>query len=42
MDGTGILLVQIQAPFRVNSIAFAGKNMNELWLVGLGNIARVD
>ncbi|CBF74907.1 hypothetical protein AN4004.2 [Aspergillus nidulans FGSC A4] len=35
MDGTGILLVQIQAPFRVNSIAFAGKNMNELWLMGV-------
>lgn len=42
MDETGILLVQIQAPFRVNSIAFAGKNMDELWLVGLGNIARVE
>ncbi|KAE8153828.1 hypothetical protein BDV25DRAFT_15089 [Aspergillus avenaceus] len=42
LDQYGILLVQIQVPFRVGSIAFAGEDMNELWLVGMGNIARVQ
>jgi len=37
----GDIIVRIQTDFIVNNIQFAGKNLDELWLFGVGKIARV-
>ncbi|KAF2111305.1 putative gluconolactonase precursor [Lophiotrema nucula] len=38
----GELLIRIQTDFVVNNIQFAGRDLNELWLFGIGQIARVQ
>ena len=41
MDERGTVLVRVRAGFSVQSLVFAGKGMDELWLTGTGAIARV-
>lgn len=42
LDETGLLLVRIQLPFRAVSMAFAGDDLRDLWIVGVGKIALVQ
>ena len=41
LDQSGTPLVRIQTNFTAVNIAFAGVKLNELWIVGAGNVARV-
>jgi sugar lactone lactonase YvrE len=38
----GEIIVRIQTNFVVNNIQFAGKNLDQLWLFGVGKISRVQ
>lgn len=42
LDPDGILLARIQTPFPAVNIGFAGPDLNQLWIVGAGAIARVE
>ena len=37
----GELLIRIQTDFVVNNIQFVGLGLDELWLFGIGEVARV-
>ncbi|TAQ91176.1 hypothetical protein B7494_g546 [Chlorociboria aeruginascens] len=41
LDPLGILLVRIQTSFIAVNVNWAGENLDELWIVGMGAIARV-
>lgn len=41
LDQKGTPLLRIQTNFTAVNIAFAGANMDELWIVGSGGVARV-
>ena len=41
LDQNGTPLLRIQTNFTAVNIAFAGANMDELWIVGQGGVARV-
>ncbi|KAI4158272.1 MAG: hypothetical protein LQ342_007607 [Letrouitia transgressa] len=42
LDSSGALVARIQATHPVENIAWSGKDLKTLWLVGIGGITRVD
>ncbi|KAL9125546.1 MAG: hypothetical protein Q9217_005257 [Psora testacea] len=42
LDARGELILRVKTGFVIESVAFAGKNMTELWLMGTGAIGRVQ
>lgn len=41
LDPAGIPLVRVQTNFTVVNIAWAGEGWQDLWMVGIGGVARV-
>ena len=41
LDPAGIPIVRVQTNFTVVNLAWAGKGLEDLWLVGVGGVARV-
>lgn len=41
IDEFGQLILRVQTNFTVNNFAFAGENLNEMWMVGQGGVGRV-
>lgn len=41
IDPEGTLVTRIQVPFRVQNMAFTGRDLTDLWIVGVGGAARV-
>ena len=41
LDDIGQLIMRVQTNYTVNNFAFAGEDLNEIWMVGQGGISRV-